>query len=138
MSSFQAMEVTVSKATTVERVSRLLRTNRKSLVAVLEANEAVPDEKHDVTRRKTLHKAPRIVRERVINRIKHRPTGSDFGVDVQEQVDRLVEQATLHENLCQCYIGWCHFGSANNYSFFVVLLFIVVGIAWTQPFSISP
>ncbi|KAK6035734.1 hypothetical protein COOONC_26761 [Cooperia oncophora] len=29
MSSFQAMEVTVSKATTVERVSRLLRTNRR-------------------------------------------------------------------------------------------------------------
>ena len=39
-------------------------------------------------------------------------TGSEFGtgeVDVQEQIDRLVEQATLHENLCQCYIGWCPF-----------------------------
>ncbi|KAK6038041.1 FATC domain protein [Cooperia oncophora] len=48
----------------------------------------------------------------ITNRIKHRLTGSDFNtgkVDVQKQVDRLVEHATLHENLCQCYIGWCPF-----------------------------
>ncbi|KAK6044819.1 hypothetical protein COOONC_17676 [Cooperia oncophora] len=97
MSSFQAMEVTVSKATTVERVSRLLRTNRRSLVAVLEAFVYNPV----ISRRlleKTLPKAPQILRERVINRIKHRPTGSDFNtgkVDVQKQVDRLVEHAKL-------------------------------------------
>ena len=39
-------------------------------------------------------------------------TGSEFGtseVDVQGQIDRLVEQATPHENLCQCYIGRCPF-----------------------------
>jgi hypothetical protein len=26
---------------------------------------------------------------------------------VAEQVQRLIVQATSHENLCQCYIGWC-------------------------------
>ena len=30
-------------------------------------------------------------------------------VDVREQLNRLVEQATLPLNLCQCYIGWCPF-----------------------------
>ncbi|CAJ0593781.1 unnamed protein product [Cylicocyclus nassatus] len=111
---------------TCERVLRLLRANRDSLLAVLEAfvydpviswrllegTKRVPGEKHDVTRRKTLQEAPRIVRERVIDRIKHKLAGSEFGngeVGVQEQIDRLVEQATLHENLCQCYIGWCPF-----------------------------
>lgn len=28
---------------------------------------------------------------------------------VSEQVERLISQATSHENLCQCYIGWCPF-----------------------------
>uniref|UniRef100_A0A0K0D0A5 Non-specific serine/threonine protein kinase n=1 Tax=Angiostrongylus cantonensis TaxID=6313 RepID=A0A0K0D0A5_ANGCA len=125
----KAMEVTGIEGNyrfTCERVLRLLRANRDSLLAVLEAfvydpviswrllegTKRVPGEKHDVTRRKTLQEAPRIVRERVIDRIKQKLTGSEFGngeVDVQEQIDRLVEQATLHENLCQCYIGWCPF-----------------------------
>ncbi|EPB75677.1 rapamycin binding domain protein [Ancylostoma ceylanicum] len=125
----KAMEVTGIEGNyrfTCERVLRLLRANRESLLAVLEAfvydpviswrllegTKRVPGEKHDVTRRKTLQEAPRIVRERVIDRIKHKLAGSEFGngeVDVQEQIDRLVEQATLHENLCQCYIGWCPF-----------------------------
>jgi len=30
-------------------------------------------------------------------------------MDVGVQVDRLIEQATSHANLCQCYIGWCPF-----------------------------
>jgi serine/threonine-protein kinase mTOR len=28
---------------------------------------------------------------------------------VAAQVDRLISQATSHENLCQSYIGWCPF-----------------------------
>lgn len=36
--------------------------------------------------------------------------GSDFtsnnNLDVPTQVDLLIKQATSHENLCQCYIGW--------------------------------
>ena len=36
--------------------------------------------------------------------------GTDFSrhnmLDVATQVDLLIKQATSHENLCQCYIGW--------------------------------
>lgn len=36
--------------------------------------------------------------------------GRDFDPDqtleVNEQVDLLIKQATSHENLCQSYIGW--------------------------------
>jgi len=49
----------------------------------------------------------------VINRVRDKLTGSDFNpskpLDIHPQVDLLVEQATSHENLCQCYIGWCPF-----------------------------
>lgn len=36
--------------------------------------------------------------------------GRDFShdetLDVPTQVELLIKQATSHENLCQCYIGW--------------------------------
>lgn len=39
--------------------------------------------------------------------------GRDFNqyheISVSEQVSRLIEQATVNDNLCQCYIGWCPF-----------------------------
>ena len=51
---------------------------------------------------------------KVINRIKDKLTGRDFPpenhvLSVPAQVQRLIEQATSHENLCQCYIGWYPF-----------------------------
>ena len=48
----------------------------------------------------------------VINRVNKKLTGRDFGketLDIPEQVQRLIVHATSHENLCQCYIGWCPF-----------------------------
>ena len=49
----------------------------------------------------------------VINRVRDKLTGRDFDpnitLDVPQQVDLLIQQATSHENLCQCYIGWCPF-----------------------------
>ena len=49
----------------------------------------------------------------VIKRVSKKLTGCDFGsataLDVKEQVSKLIEQATSHENLCQCYVGWCPF-----------------------------
>ena len=56
----------------------------------------------------------------VISRVEAKLLGRDFtngaedvdapnALDVPAQVDRLVKQATAHENLCQCYIGWCPF-----------------------------
>lgn len=49
----------------------------------------------------------------VLARVKEKLTGRDFKkeeeLDVEEQVQKLIRQATSVENLCQHYIGWCSF-----------------------------
>jgi len=65
----------------------------------------------------------------IVQRVRDKLTGKDFNTEVRvhrdkltgkefnteeslkvsEQVERLISQATSHENLCQCYIGWCPF-----------------------------
>jgi len=48
----------------------------------------------------------------VLSRVKEKLTGRDFGgneLNVFQQVDRLIKEATNLENLCQHYIGWCSF-----------------------------
>lgn len=49
----------------------------------------------------------------VLGRVKEKLTGNDFKAEeeltVQEQVDKLLVQATSLENLCQHYVGWCSF-----------------------------
>ncbi|EQC27376.1 FKBP12-rapamycin complex-associated protein [Saprolegnia diclina VS20] len=50
----------------------------------------------------------------VIRRVQAKLTGRDFDdcrepLSVSDQVQRLITQAASHENLCQCYIGWCPF-----------------------------
>jgi FKBP12-rapamycin complex-associated protein len=46
----------------------------------------------------------------VVNRVSNKLTGRDFNsrvtLDVPTQVEKLIQQATSLENLCQCYIGW--------------------------------
>jgi FKBP12-rapamycin complex-associated protein len=46
----------------------------------------------------------------VIQRVQDKLSGRDFGnldpFDVNEQVDRLICQATSTENLCQLFTGW--------------------------------
>lgn len=48
---------------------------------------------------------------KVIQRIQDKLTGRDFKASVvlpiDVQVQKLIEQATSMENLCQCFIGWC-------------------------------
>lgn len=52
---------------------------------------------------------------KVIRRVQDKLTGTDFvdnlgePVDVPDQVQRLIVQATSTENLCQLFIGWCAF-----------------------------
>ncbi|CAM9878518.1 unnamed protein product [Discosporangium mesarthrocarpum] len=50
---------------------------------------------------------------KVIQRVQDKLAGLDFGnsqpYDVNKQVDLLIQQATSHENLSQCFIGWCPF-----------------------------
>ncbi|KAL4172030.1 hypothetical protein KRP22_007205 [Phytophthora ramorum] len=50
----------------------------------------------------------------VVDRVKKKLAGRDFDdgskvLTVDAQVDRLIHQATSHENLCQLYYGWCPF-----------------------------
>ncbi len=49
----------------------------------------------------------------VLNRVKEKLTGHDFKPDEEltyiVQVDKLLNEATKLENLCQHYIGWCSF-----------------------------
>lgn len=49
----------------------------------------------------------------VMTRVQNKLNGRDFVEDkvllVDQQVSRLIAQATSKENLCQCYIGWCPF-----------------------------
>jgi phosphatidylinositol kinase/protein kinase (PI-3 family) len=52
---------------------------------------------------------------KVIRRVQDKLTGTDFPdsdgepLDVTDQVQRLIVQATSSENLCQLFIGWCSF-----------------------------
>ena len=49
----------------------------------------------------------------VLGRINDKLKGTDFGrlesLDYKQQVEKLIRQATSHENLCQSYLGWCPF-----------------------------
>ncbi|KAJ3431054.1 serine/threonine-protein kinase mtor [Anaeramoeba flamelloides] len=50
---------------------------------------------------------------KLIKRIEDKLTGRDFDpnktLDVTQQVEMLIEEASSVENLCQCYNGWCPF-----------------------------
>jgi len=54
---------------------------------------------------------------KVIRRVQDKLAGTDFPdrdekgdpLDVVDQVQRLIVQATSVENLCQLFIGWCAF-----------------------------
>ena len=54
---------------------------------------------------------------KVIRRVQDKLTGTDFHppgedidpLDVEDQVQRLIVQATSTENLCQLFVGWCAF-----------------------------
>uniref|UniRef100_F1KPT5 Serine/threonine-protein kinase TOR n=1 Tax=Ascaris suum TaxID=6253 RepID=F1KPT5_ASCSU len=121
----QAMEATGIEGNyriTCERVLRVLRSNKESLLAVLEAfvydplinwrlmeaggKRAPPESQQRDGQRDSRA-------ERSLKRIRHKLCGRDFQPNVQyavpEQVSRLIDQATSPENLCQCYIGWCPF-----------------------------
>ena len=134
---------------TCENVMKVLRDNKDSLMAILEAfafdplinwgfdlptkkieeetgiqlpvmnanellsNGAITEE--EVQRVENEHKnAIRNARAMlVLKRITDKLTGNDIrrfnDLDVPEQVDKLIQQATSVENLCQHYIGWCPF-----------------------------
>lgn len=115
-----AMEVTGIEGTyrmTCEKMMHVLRKNKDSLMAVLEAfvydpllnwaliqGSGVDGHPPEALNAKALA---------VVNRVRDKLTGRDFDpnvpLDVPKQIDLLIKQATSQENLCQCYIGWCPF-----------------------------
>ncbi|KAG2232165.1 hypothetical protein INT48_006039 [Thamnidium elegans] len=129
---------------TCEHVMRVLRDNKESLMAVLEAfvydplinwrllntqpqspaqnermrgfenmaHENGPDDGHRNFSVKN-PQGPELLNSRaiaVVNRVSNKLTGRDFNprvtLDVPTQVEKLIQQATSLENLCQCYVGW--------------------------------
>jgi FKBP12-rapamycin complex-associated protein len=134
---------------TCEHVMRVLRDNKESLMAILEAfaydplinwgfdfptkavTEATGIKVPQVNIAELLRRgqideqeAARLTKRNeleirnaraalVLKRITDKLTGNDIkrlsGLDVPTQVDKLIQQATSVENLCQHYIGWCSF-----------------------------
>ncbi|KAL9071817.1 MAG: hypothetical protein Q9157_005328, partial [Trypethelium eluteriae] len=49
----------------------------------------------------------------VLKRVRDKLTGRDFKPEeelkIEDQVEKLLQEATSLENLCQHYIGWCSF-----------------------------
>ena len=66
-------------------------------------------EEKDDTESDDLNQIVKIALERVSDKLK----GTDFNkkeeLKIYEQVQRLIRQATSHENLSQSYLGWCPF-----------------------------
>ncbi|GMT28496.1 hypothetical protein PFISCL1PPCAC_19793, partial [Pristionchus fissidentatus] len=125
----KAMEITGIEGNyrlTCERVLQVLRGKKDSLVAVLEAfvydplinwrlldvNKRNPGEKKDTSKEDSSDVNEEVSRK-VLDRIKLKLTGREFDHNqmssIQEQIDRLVNQATSQSNLAQSYIGWCPF-----------------------------
>jgi FKBP12-rapamycin complex-associated protein len=97
--------------------------------AAAELRQGLPSPpRRDLTREQVLAAygiqgdASEVLNERavaVMERMSAKLTGRDFAPDgapgggesdsVPQQVQRLIQQATSHENLCQSYIGWCPF-----------------------------
>ena len=49
------------------------------------------------------------ITQRILDKLTGRDFENDHVLNVPNQVDRLIHQATASENLSQCYLGWCPF-----------------------------
>lgn len=134
---------------TCEHVMRVLRANKESLMAILEAfaydplinwgfdfptkaiaettgikvhqynvsellkNGEVDEQEAHRMRQQNALELRNARAALVLRRITDKLTGNDIkrlrGLDIPTQVDKLIQQATSVENLCQHYIGWCSF-----------------------------
>ena len=132
----KAMEVGGVNGTfkiTAENTMRVLRDNRESVLALLEAfvhdpliswrlvtdvdaEQRAPDAReHEPTNavRGEEGEARNQRALEVVRRIQNKLSGRDFNPNltlaVPDQVERLVQDATCVENLCVAFIGWCAF-----------------------------
>lgn len=126
-----AMEVGGIKGTfkvTSENVMRVLRDNKESVLALLEAfvhdpliswrlvtdEEKAPDASEHEVAGQRLSQAGDVRNQRaleVVKRIQNKLNGRDFNpqvsLSVPAQIQRLVQEATMPENLASAFIGWC-------------------------------
>lgn len=79
------------------------------------------------------HNKPEVLNQRavnVLNRVSNKLTGKDFKpdheLDVHHQVEKLIQQATSLENLCQCYIGMYSQNSEVIFSDLYRMVFVLV------------
>lgn len=136
----KAMEVGGINGTfkvTAENTMRVLRDNRESVLALLEAfvhdpliswrlvtdvdpaaEQRAPDaHEHEAEASSGVRGSEGEARNQraleVVRRIQNKLTGRDFNpqvaLSVPEQVQRLIQDATSMENLCVAFIGWCAF-----------------------------
>mmetsp|Transcript_36877 Transcript_36877/g.89453 ORF Transcript_36877/g.89453 Transcript_36877/m.89453 type:complete len:125 (-) Transcript_36877:79-453(-) len=97
-------QLAVSGSMTRSRMERSMR--QKELQSILDSENS--DAAEEALNEKAL---------KVIRRVQDKLSGTDFpdrhenGVPlaVEDQVQRLIVQATSVENLCQLFIGWCAF-----------------------------
>ncbi|OJJ32073.1 hypothetical protein ASPWEDRAFT_161263 [Aspergillus wentii DTO 134E9] len=86
--------------------SNFSRHRRPSILegGILDAQEGIPNEAREAQNARALQ---------VLARVKEKLTGRDFKsfeeLNVSDQVDKLLAQATSVENICQHWIGWCSF-----------------------------
>lgn len=86
--------------------SNFTRHRRPSILegGILDAQQGVPNEARELQNARALQ---------VLARVKEKLTGHDFKpseeLNVSDQVDKLLAQATSVENICQHWIGWCSF-----------------------------
>ncbi|KAG0305001.1 phosphatidylinositol kinase- protein kinase tor1 [Dissophora globulifera] len=117
----KAMEVSGIEGSfrnTSENVMRVLRENKESVMAVLEAfvHDPLINWRILQTSPRQLESQPEQLNQRavtILTRVTNKLTGRDFNpdqtLDVPMQVEKLIRQATSTENLCQCWIGYCAF-----------------------------
>ena len=86
--------------------SNFSRRRRPSILegGILDAQRGVPNEAREAQNARAVQ---------VLARVKEKLTGRDFKqyeeLNVSDQVDKLLVQATSVENICQHWIGWCGF-----------------------------
>jgi len=86
--------------------STYTRPRRPSILegGILDAQEGVPNEARELQNARALQ---------VLGRVREKLTGRDFRpyeeLNISDQVDKLLAQATNVENICQHWIGWCSF-----------------------------
>jgi FKBP12-rapamycin complex-associated protein len=65
--------------------------------------------KADEIESEDLNKIAKIVLERITDKLQGTDFQKNTQLDVKNQVEKLIKQATSHENLSQSYMGWCPF-----------------------------